>query len=65
MEFQIRLEIRRDWFMNKKEANEIKKLFTPAAAPSPVSAAAMWNAEKNKKTELKEHSSLSRRKKAF
>jgi len=52
MEFQIRLEIRRDWFMNKKEANEIKKLFTPAGCAITRICGCYVDAEKNKKTEL-------------
>ena len=54
MEFQIRLEIRRDWFMNKKEANEIKKLFTPAGCAITRICGCYVDSEKNKKTELKE-----------
>ena len=47
--------------MNKKEANEIKKLFTPAGCAITRICGCYVDAEKNKKTELKE-AFLSRRK---
>ena len=40
--------------MNKKEANEIKKLFTPANCAITRICGCYVDAEKNKKTELKE-----------
>ena len=40
--------------MNKKEANEIKKLFTPAGCAITRICGCYVDAEKNKKTELKE-----------
>ena len=40
--------------MNKKEANELKKLFTPAGCALTRICGCYVDAEKNKKTELKE-----------
>lgn len=40
--------------MNKKEANEIKKLFTPAGCAITRICGCYVDSEKNKKTELKE-----------
>ena len=40
--------------MNKKEANEIKKLFTPANCAITRICGCYVDSEKNKKTELKE-----------
>ena len=40
--------------MNKKECNEIKKLFTPANCAISRICGCYVDAEKNKKTELKE-----------
>ena len=40
--------------MNKKEANEIKKLFTPANCAISRICGCYVDAEKNKRTELKE-----------
>ena len=40
--------------MNKKEANEIKKLFTPAGCAITRICGCYVDAEKNKKTELKQ-----------
>lgn len=48
--------------MNKKEANEIKKLFTPAGCAITRICGCYVDAEKNKRRSLRRHSSLSRRK---
>jgi len=44
---------RGDTYMNKKECNEIKKLFTPANCAISRICGCYVDSEKNKKTELK------------